>query len=270
MIKLAALLAATLALGAAQPVEEARRFSLPQGLEEISGLAIASNRSVFAHNDEHAIVYEIELERGRVLRAFALGDPTLEGDFEGIARLGNRVFLITSDGLIYAAQIGRHRQRVAYTVHDSGIGPRCEIEGLSESPNEGELLILCKRARRDGLNPAARRLTVYRWSIDSEHAADVPFLSLALSDLLTPDERPDFRPSGIDWDTASGEFHVVSGRNRIMLTFDRKGALIEKRRLSARPHPMTEGIAFLGGRWMALADEGSATRRGRLTVYPVP
>lgn len=270
MIRPVILLAAGVVLGAAKPVDEARRFSLPQGLEEISGLAIASPTSVFAHNDEHAIVYEIELERGRVRRAFALGEPTLEGDFEGIARAGDRVFLITSDGLIYAAQIGRHRQRVAYTVHDSGIGPRCEIEGLTLGPVAGELLILCKRARRDGLNPATRRLTVYRWKIDSEHAVETPFLSLPLADLLAEEERPDFRPSGIDWDGRTKRLSIVSGRNRIMLTFDREGALIEKRRLSARPHPMTEGIAMLGGRWLALADEGSATRRGRLTVYPSP
>lgn len=267
-MKLAALLPVALTLGATQQIEEARRFSLPKGLEEVSGLAVASQRSVFAHNDEHAIVYEIELERGRVLRAFALGDPTLEGDFEGIARVGKRVFLITSDGLIYAADIGRHRQRVAYTVHDSGVGPFCEIEGLSASPNDDELLILCKRGRRDSMGTEARRLTIYRWAIDSEHAAQTPFISLALTAFLTKEERPDFRPSGIDWDPGSGELQIVSGRNRIMLTFDRLGTLLEKRRLTPRQHPMTEGIAFLGGRWIALADEGTATRRGRLTVYP--
>lgn len=267
-MKLAALLPVALTLGTAQQIEEARRFSLPNGLEEISGLAIASERSVFAHNDEHAIVYEIELERGRILRAFALGDPTLEGDFEGIARVGSRVFLITSDGLIYAANIGRHRQRVPYTVHDSGVGPHCEIEGLSASPQPGELLILCKRGRRGGMQTDARRLTVYRWSIDSEHALETPFLSLALSGFLTKEERPDFRPSGIDWDPNSGAIYIVSGRNRLMLTFDRRGTLLEKRRLTPRQHPMTEGIAMLGGRWIALADEGTATRRGRLTVYP--
>ena len=241
-------------------------FGLPQQLNEISGLAEAGPDSVFAHNDEYAIVFEIHLGNGRVLRAFALGEPTIEGDFEGIAAVGGKVFLVTSDGLIYAARPGDNAERVDYTVHDTGIGSRCEVEGLTVAPEPGELLILCKRLRNGSKSKV--RLELYRWTIGGEHAADEPWLSLNLKGLLKKDERAEFRPSAVEWDAADQRLLVVSARNRLMLVLDRDGQLLERRKLSGSSHPKTEGIAIMSDGRMVLADEGNQTREGRLAVYP--
>ena len=62
----------------------------------------------------------------------------------GIATGRGRVFLVTSDGLIYSFAPGKDGDRVAYRVYDSGIGPRCEIEGLSQGPDPDELLLMCR------------------------------------------------------------------------------------------------------------------------------
>ena len=97
------------------------QFFLPQGLSEISGLAVASPNTVYAHNDEYAIVYEIALDTGKALKAFALGKPTVKGDFEDIAVRGGNVYLLASDGHLYEAPIGEHRQRVRYNVYDTGV-----------------------------------------------------------------------------------------------------------------------------------------------------
>ena len=67
-------------------------FQLARGLTEISGLAVASENSVYAHNDEHGIIYEIDLSSGAILAAFALGEPTVQADFEGIAVFGQRIY----------------------------------------------------------------------------------------------------------------------------------------------------------------------------------
>ncbi len=112
-------------------------YNLPSELNEVSGLAAAGPDSVFTHDDEFAIVYEFRLTDGHILRTFALGDPTIEGDFEGIAAADGRVFLVTSDGLIYSAAPGENGKRVPYRVYDSGVGPRCEVEGLSQAPTAG-------------------------------------------------------------------------------------------------------------------------------------
>ena len=63
----------------------AKEFYLPEGLREISGLAVASNNTVYTHDDNYAIVYEVDLNLQKAIKAFALGKPTVKGDFEDIA-----------------------------------------------------------------------------------------------------------------------------------------------------------------------------------------
>ncbi|MXO61164.1 hypothetical protein GRI89_16595 [Altererythrobacter salegens] len=268
MIRLpvAAPLLAVLACCGAAP-EGNVSFALGNELQEVSGLAVAGPNSVFAHDDEYAIVYEIDLEDGHVRRTFALGDPTIEGDFEGIAYSGGDVFLISSDGLIYAARPGKSGQRVPYTVYDSGVGARCEIEGLTNAPEAGHLLILCKRLRKDEGKP---RLEIYTWRIGDEQAAQEPWLSRPLRDLLKRKERAEFAPSGFEWDESNSRLFVVSGRNRLLLQIDRNGNLLAKDTLDHQRHPQTEGIAVIRGCRLLLADEGSRTRKATLAQYPCP
>jgi uncharacterized protein YjiK len=239
-------------------------YNLPGKLTEASGLAVAGPDSVFTHNDEFAIIYEFRLTDGKVLRAFALGDPTLEGDFEGIATGQGRVFLVTSDGLIYSVLPGKDGKRVPYRVYDSGIGPRCEIEGLSQGPETGELLLLCKRFRNDNHDPL---LEIYRWRIGAEHAEEQPFLSLPLDPLLDKDERAEFRPSGLDYDPSCQQLYIVSARNRMVLVLDKAGEVLGHRTFKKSRHPQAEGIAVMPDGRLVLADEGSRSRKGRLTIY---
>ena len=258
-----ALLLAACGPSPSQPSRE-NSYNLPDRLNEASGLAVAGPDSVFTHNDEHAIVYEFRLSDGQVLRAFAVGEPTLEGDFEGIATAGGRVFLVTSDGLMYSALPGENGKRVAYQVYDTGVGPRCEVEGLSQGPAPGELLLLCKRYRND--NKVAR-LEIYRWRIGGGHAETEPFLAVPLENLLDKKEWAEFRPSGVEYDPACQQLYVVSARNRTVLILSTAGKLLGRRRLKASRHPQTEGITLMPDGRLVLVDEGAMNRPGRLNVY---
>ncbi|MEE9329547.1 MAG: hypothetical protein V3V30_05360, partial [Parvularculaceae bacterium] len=116
------------------PVE---RFELKFSLAEISGLVAATPTSVFAHNDEHAIIHEVSLIDGKILRSFALGKPTIAADFEGITRRGQFLYLVTSKGIIYETLIGEDRSRVRYNIYDTGLKSTCEIEGITTDTEDG-------------------------------------------------------------------------------------------------------------------------------------
>jgi len=252
------------ACSGSEPISGEVSYNLPDKLTEVSGLAVAGRDSVFTHNDEYAIIYEYRLSDGEQLRAFALGDPTLEGDFEGIATDQGRVFLVTSDGLIYSMLPGQNGERVAYEVYDSGIGPRCEIEGLSRAPTPGELLLMCKRFRNDTKVPL---LEIYRWRVGQDNAENEPFLSIPLEGMLEKKERSDFRPSGLEYDAACQQFYIVSARNRLVLVLDAAGKLLGKRKFKSSRHPQTEGITIMPDGRLVMTDEGSRTRNARLTIY---
>jgi len=79
---------------ASQPLanESFQQWNLPRKLREVSGLALTDDNRLLAITDEKAIVYEIDFENGRLVKAFAFGDPGIRGDFEGIEVLDDRVW----------------------------------------------------------------------------------------------------------------------------------------------------------------------------------
>ena len=205
------------------PLDDAsNHFSLNQGLTEISGLAVASQDSVYAHNDEHGIVYEIALADGRIIAAFALGEPTVKADFEGIAAFDGRVYLITSAGLVYESKIGPHRARVRFNIFDTGVGDFCEAEGITPGPSRDEFLIICKTAHKPELDG---RLVVFKWSLAERLPVHTPWLNVKESDFLTPQERKKFRPSAIEWRAQSNSLVVLSARSHLFLNLRRDGKI---------------------------------------------
>lgn len=240
-----------------------RAFYLPKGLSEISGVAPASDHSIFAHNDEFGIVYEIELETGRVERAFALGKPTAKADFEDIAARGGYVYLLTSDGRIFEARIGEHRKRVLYNVYDTGIGQRCETEGLTIGPGNEEFLILCKTMHDPALK---ERLVVFAWNLAERAPAVTPWLDVPLDGLVDELDQANFHPSAFVWRRDTGTFLIVSSKGRTAIEIDAEGRLIARFKLEKKRHNQPEALALMPDGRLVVGDEG-ARGRGRITVY---
>ena len=238
--------------------------ALPQALNEVSGLAIASEDSVFAHDDERAIIYEIAIATGRTIRWFSLGSPPARGDFEGIAAEGGRIYLITSNGHLLAADIGGHGAHMPFEIHDTGVGTACEVEGMSTAPAAGHLLILCKRPRR-GLREG--RILIYRWNVESPARVGAPLLDLDVRHLAFEGGRG-LAPSAIEWIPADRQLAILSARDRTLLLLDESGRLLATHRLSATHHRQAEGLAVTGSGEMVIADEGGGGRPATLTVYP--
>ena len=239
-----------------------RVLSLPQSLSEISGLAVASPNSLFAHDDEQGAVSEVDVATGRVVRSFTFGG---RGDYEGIAARDNRIFVITSEGILSSFQAAAEGATVRPDTVDTGAGEQCEIEGLSLSPRPNELLILCKEIRGRGNRG---RLLILSWSIEGRRLAPQPFVDADLSDALGENRRG-FAPSSIDWDASRRRIVIVSARNRLLLQLDENGRVVGQRVLDANRHPQAEGVAVMPNGALAVADEaGDSGGPGRLTVYP--
>ena len=245
--------------------EDPRRLQLLKELSEISGLATVSPTSVLAHNDEHGIVYEIDFKTGETISAFALGDPTVRGDFEGIAKHGERVFLVTSTGLLYDAARGEHGHRVKFNIYDTGISDFCEVKGLDTAePDDGVFYILCKTPIDPKLSG---RLVIYRWSLDKREPVTEPWLDILHSEFLTGRERDKFRPSAIEWDAANERLIIISARNHMFVILNAAGELIYKKRLSRSLHKQAEGVAITADGALIIADESGGRGRGSLSIY---
>ncbi len=256
------LLFVVLLAGCAPPPEakagDVLRYVLPRELVEISGLAATGPNTVLAVADEQALLFEIDVSNGTVVRRVPLGTPPLRGDFEGIALLGDVIHVITSRGELYWARWPDGGNAV--TRRDSGVGKRCEIEGLAVGA-DGRLVLLCKTIKGKFKNG----LLVFAYDPESDVSAQV-YIALTSDELAARIGTSRFNPSGIEL-LPDGGYLVVAARQKMFVVLSSEG---EVRYGGVMPHPdmhrQTEGVTLLPDGRMVLADEGGKGE-GVLSVY---
>lgn len=233
----------------AAPVQQWR---LPAALREISGLAVAPDGRLFAHDDENAIIYEIDVAGGRIVKSFALGDPILRDDFEGLAIAPDGAFwMTTSRGELYRFEEGDEAEHVSYERFDAGLGGSCEVEGLAYLVSESSLILACKRD--DSPQMQSGDVTLRAWRPGAP-AAQI-WRTLSGDRLAQAAGVRRFRPSSLDFDPASGRMLVLSGNDGALAEFDAAGAIVSVRALQ-RDHRQAEGLAVLPGGALLISDEG--------------
>ncbi|WP_238314696.1 hypothetical protein, partial [Methylobacterium crusticola] len=79
---------------------------------------------LLAHNDEKGIIYELDYQKGAIVKAFQLADRVapVAADFEGIATVDDRVYLVTSSGRLYECSEGAAGESVLFNVYTTGVG----------------------------------------------------------------------------------------------------------------------------------------------------
>ncbi|HEY8256048.1 MAG TPA: SdiA-regulated domain-containing protein [Gemmatimonadales bacterium] len=241
----------------------ADRWELPHQLTEISGLAMDSAGHLFAHGDERAEIFEIDPDGQRILARFSFGEPAIQGDFEGIAVAGDRIFLVTSDGVLYAGRPGANGEHVQFVTYATGLGKFCEIESLAYDAANPSLLLGCKEPRSSQLR---HRLAIYRWSIDRRALFPKPAILMSLAPITGPIGEKSFHPSDLTIDAATGHLLVLAGRQAAIAEMTSSGEVVKVARLQRRLHPQAEGIAITRAGSLVIADEGGR-KRGTLTTY---
>ncbi len=242
--------------------EPAAVVRLPRRLREISGLALAPDGRLFAHDDERAVVYEIDSATGGLVKGFAMGDQVARDDFEGIELTGDRVYLVSSDGRLYESREGDDDERLLFNTYGTGAGRSCEIEGLAHDPDDDLLLLLCKTPRDEDL---AEFVTIFRWSPTTREVVDPP-IRIALREVEQATGQRGFAASGIARDPVTGSYVLISGPDRAIVAVTLEGEVLGGGRLDRDRHPQAEGIAFRSDGSLLIADEG---RDGpaRITAY---
>jgi hypothetical protein len=239
---------------------EPRRFALPGRLREVSGLARLDRTRLLAHDDESGIIFRIGARNGQPAGQFALGPRVPRDDFEGIAVLGNRVYLAASGGRLYESEVGGAGTTVTYRVRDTGLGRQCEIEGLAADSSTRSLLLSCKDPR----TPALRgQVTVFAWSVDRA-VLEGARVRAPVTAFRTGRVRS-FRPSAVEV-LPGGDLLILSGADHVLAVVTPRGLVRCTRRLAAF-HRQPEGLALLHDGSVVIADEGVGGP-ARLTLYP--
>lgn len=234
---------------------------LPGRLNEVSGLAFTPDGRLFAHDDERARVHEIDPATAEVGKRFDLGEDSVRGDFEGLAIVNDRFFLITSAGLLYEFREGADRDNMSFRLSDTNLADRCEVEGLDYDSELDALLVACKTVA-----PERGVVVVHRLPMEPG-ATPLPDLTIHRADLEPWGINRSFAPSGVAV-TPLGTVLIISGRDDALIEVDRDGRVVAAVDLRGGRHPQSEGLAIGPDGTIYISDERNG-KAPRLTAYGI-
>jgi len=241
-----------------------QQWKLPKRLKEISGLALTPDDRLFAISDEQGIVYELDYNRGKIVKAFGVGSPVARDDFEGIAYLNGLIYVVSSTGRLYEMAEGSDGEHVSFKVYRTGLGGICEIEGLAADIQSGTLYLACKRNKSTA---KLSNLSIFAWMPSTgellpERQVEVPAIEIARKL-----GKKRVSPSAIAIDPETGNFYGLAGPQRAIFELTPSGELIDAIILPlADRHRQAEGIEITRDGKLLIADEGG-NKKARLGVY---
>ena len=224
---------------------------LPSELNEISGLARDHDNVIYGHHDEAAYVYALS-QTGEILSRFAVGNPVLDGDFEGIAIVDDLFYLVTSKGDIYEFEKGENGTSVGYKKHETHLSSKNDIEGLCYYPKENSLLLITKA---DPDIKGKHLKTVWRFSLETQKLSKKPYFELSTKELKKLSFYKTFEPSGIEYNPIRDTFFIIAANGHSICEVNENGKILRAEKLG-HIHKQVEGITLLEDGTLFISDEG--------------
>jgi uncharacterized protein YjiK len=245
--------------------EPAARIELPADLAEVSGIAYTPDGRLFAHGDERAVVYQIDYPGGKVVKRFGIGGGAgpLLGDFEDIQVVGDRVFLVTSEGQIVEAKEGADGATVPVVRRTRGVGGACEVEGMSWDEASSSLLLLCKEVKGKRWKD---QLVVLAVDPTTGAFEPEPRLAVAQAELERVTGVKRFAGSALARHPRSRTWLLLAGPQRAFAEIDSSGKVLGGGQLAKARHRQPEGLAVAPDLTLLISDE-AAGARATITGY---
>lgn len=235
-------------------------WTMPAGLREISGLALTSRGTVFAHDDNIGRVSEIDPRTGILLKSFSLAGLQ-KGDFEAIAIVRPDLYLLESSGKLFKFREGRDGQQVPFTVYDTKLNKECEFESLTYDSAGSRLLMACKRL----INKQDRELRIYFLPLPLGNRSAITSMAIPIDEVRGSNTWKNFRPSDMTIDPLTGNYVIIASRESAYVVLTPEGDVLRSAPLPGA-HRQAEGIAITKDSLMIVSDEANGAAP-KMTVY---
>jgi hypothetical protein len=240
-------------------------INLSGALREISGITEVDTSTLACIQDENGILFLLDLTAGRIKSQSLFGNP---GDYEGIARIGKRIYVLRSDGVIFEIP-DYESPDIGVTSYPSGI-PAADSEGFCYD-NKNKRLLIAPKSRIKGEKESKR--AIYTFNPDTKKLSSKPVMEFKLKEiqefaimnkvdlLLTKNkEKPkiDLKPSAIAIHPLTNRLYLLSGVEKLFLVFNMNGRVEIIEKLDDRIFKQPEGITFLQNGDMIISNEGQS------------
>lgn len=213
-------------------------YTLPEYLEEVSGLTFYQEGQLAMLNDEKGRMYVYDLNQRKVVHRVRFEGS---GDFEGIERVGDYIYAIESNGKLYRFNVKMEGvvEKIKTPFHSSN-----DVEGLGYDPITDHLLIALK-ADGDIKDVEVKGKAIYGFHIPSQEFKKTPLHVITNKDLKRVlGNKYKFNPSGVAVHPTTQEVYVIAASGQALLVFSPEGKPLHLSRLKSSIFPQPEGIAF--------------------------
>lgn len=244
---------------------------LPDVLREISGLTDIDTATVACVQDENGILFIYDILENRIITQYDFG---LDGDYEGITKVGNTMYVLVSDGtLLELSDYTRpDRKLVSYVT---GI-PASNNEGLCHDPFNNRLLIACKGKIGKGPEFKDKRV-IYGFDLQTKKLSKKPVFEFNIQAIkafaaikyphlpaktrtkkgeTVTEPHIKFRTSAIGIHPISRKLYLLSASDHLFFIFNMNGDIEHIEHLEPEIFNKAEGITFLDNNDMLISNEG--------------
>lgn len=245
---------------------EGSKYNMPSDLLEISGIAFNKGNpdTVYAIQDEEGKLFYGDIDPMRI-KDTKFGK---HGDYEDVAVCGNSVFVLKSNGKIYAFPLGKiKKDEVEDVLEIKDKLPDGEYEGMYADQKKNKLYILCKNCADE---KTTQSNTGYVFDIlpnDSLKAAGN--FKIQVSDItrLTGDDKIKLRPSALAQHPITGDWYVISSVNKLLVVLNKDWKAEAAYSIKGKYFLQPEGLAFDKRGNMYISNEGDEFSKGCILKY---
>jgi uncharacterized protein YjiK len=237
-------------------------IKLPKILQEISGLTDIDDQTVACVQDEEGIVFIYDLEKQALSKELKFDE---DGDYEGITRVGNTLYILRSDGKLFEVDDYTSKD-LEVKKYDLDI-PVKDNEGLAHDAQNNRLLIAGKSKPKGddfedkkvvfAFDLATKTLLKDPVYIFSEEQIE-QFVIANYSDTYEKDKTSDLKihPSGLAVNPLTGKLFVLSSKDNLIYVFNSESQVEAVFHLNKKTFKQPEGITFLDNGDMLISNEG--------------
>lgn len=252
-------------------------WELPEELLEVSGIAPTGPTALVCVEDERGTLYTLDLESDGTVTQIRFG---ADGDYEGLARAGERLLVLRSDGPLLELNLqGEVRGELKTPLEEL---PYEEFECIAFEPAGKRWLVLPKDTVSDDERANDDRV-IYGLGSEDFALAPEPVLVLSRKQIIKDAKARDwplptrvnkkgkeksefdFHPSDLAVHPISGDYYIVSGSDRTLIAVSPAGELVGTATFPKSLLRQPEGLAFQPNGDLLISSEG-ATRAAAVVV----
>lgn len=245
--------------------------TLPIVLKEISGITTIDSANIACIQDEKGIVFVYNEKENKITSHLQFNN---DGDYEGIARVGDTLYILRSDGMLFEVS-GFTSGILKHQSFNTGV-PAKDNEGLCFDALHNRLLIACKS--KPGKDPGFKdKRCIYSFDLSEKKLSDQPVFDVDLSVIQNwvenfkavpggPFEKysehvsnhhpVSFKPSAIAIHPVSKNLFLLSSADHLLFIFDELNKPVDIIPLNQEIFYQPEGISFYENGDMLISNEG--------------